>query len=301
MLRQPQSQVKNAFAEPTHRIGDIVWERAREFAAVVNDAELLTTLRTRKLSRDRYLAFIAAMYPCVVGFNRALIRSIAKVDHVRQSGLVKALAEQLQEEQDHNQMWRRMLTAYEIDHEEIYRTLVDYMSQFSQRELDRMTKDVLAALTEDLRDVSPGCFPDPIFPEPVLALYHHLYITGTHEDVHYWEHFASQSSMEVIIYDIVSTSIYPGVVGNTELDLGPESTQWWAEHAKQGSEAMGKRTDEEKHLQLAQIALNRSATAESLKTYIASRAEDTMRLFTAALLAQDKQYASFPVERYLKS
>jgi hypothetical protein len=301
MLRQPQSQVKNAFAEPTHRIGDIVWERAREFAAVVNDAELLTTLRTRKLSRDRYLAFIAAMYPCVVGFNRALIRSIAKVDHVRQSGLVKALAEQLQEEQDHNQMWRRMLTAYEIDHEEIYRTLVDYMSQFSQRELDRMTKDVLAALTEDLRDVSPGCFPDPIFPEPVLALYHHLYITGTHEDVHYWEHFASQSSMEVIIYDIVSTSIYPGVVGNAELDLGPESTQWWAEHAKQGSEAMGKRTDEEKHLQLAQIALNRSATAESLKTYIASRAEDTMRLFTAALLAQDKQYGSFPVERYLKS
>jgi hypothetical protein len=301
MLRQPQSQAKNAFTEPTHRIGDIVWERAREFAAVVNDAELLTTLRNRKLSRDRYLAFIAAMYPCVVGFNRALIRSIAKVDHVRQSGLVKALAEQLQEEQDHNQMWRRMLTAYEIDHEEIYRTLVDYMTQFSQRELDRMTKDVLAALTEDLRDVSPGCFPDPVFPEPVLALYHHLYMTGTHDDVHYWEHFASQSSMEVIIYDIVSTSIFPGVVGNPELDAGAESTQWWAEHAKQGSEVMGKRTDEEKHLQLAQIALNRSATAESLKTYIASRAEDTMRLFTATLLSQDKQYGSFPIERYLKS
>ena len=301
MLRQPQSQLKNTYAEGTHRIGDIVWERAKEFAAVVNDAELLTTLRNRKLSKDRYLAFISAMYPCVVGFNRALIRSIAKVDHVRQSGLVKALAEQLQEEQDHNQMWRRMLTTYEIDHEEIYRTLVDYLSQFSQRELDRMTKDVLAALTEDLRDVSPGCFPDPVFPEPVLALYHHLYITGTHEDVHYWEHFASQSSMEVIIYDIVSTSIYPGVVGNPDLDAGPESTQWWAEHAKQGSEAIGKPTDEEKHLKLAQIALNRSATAESLKTYIASRAEDTMRLFTATLLSQDQQFGSFPIERYLRS
>ena len=65
------------------RIGDVVGELARQYAAIMNGSAFGTALRTRQLPRRRYLSLVATMYPIVVGFNRALIRSIAKVDHVR--------------------------------------------------------------------------------------------------------------------------------------------------------------------------------------------------------------------------
>jgi len=80
-------------AEPhaTQRLGDTVWSLARSYAARMNATAFATSLRTRRLARQRYVGFLSMMYPSVVGFNRALIRSITKVDHVRQSGFVKAL------------------------------------------------------------------------------------------------------------------------------------------------------------------------------------------------------------------
>ena len=283
-----------------HRLGDTVWSLASSYAARMNASGFATSLRTRRMPRQRYVGFLSMMYPSVVGFNRALIKSISKVDHVRQSGFVKALAEQLKEEQDHNQMWRRKLEVYGIDHEALYRTLEGYLERFTPAQMDRMTRCVLDALGKDLENTSPGCFPDPAFPEPVLALYHHLWMTASREDVHYWEHFASQGAIEAIIFDVVSTSVWPGVVGNPELDGGSATIQWWKEHARQGSSESGVPTDEEKHLQLSQLALNRTDLPPDLSARVTSRAEDTMRLFAATLLCMDHDAAQFRVERFRK-
>lgn len=282
------------------RVGDLVVDVARRYAAQMNGCEFATLLRSRRLDRRRYIAFIASFYPCVIGFNRALIRSIAKVDHVLHSGFIKSLAEQLHEEQTHNQMWRTKLEVYGVDHEALYWDLTDYVSRFSTAELERMTRDVLVAVTKDAANCTPGAFPDAPFPEPVLALYHQLFMSATYEDIDYWEHFASQSAIEMTIYSVVTTTVIPGVQGHPELDSGPATLRWWTEHAK-AENSNGARTDEEKHLDMSRIALNRSETANSLKEAVVARAEDALRLFAAAMACQITESDRFPLERYLEA
>jgi hypothetical protein len=282
------------------RVGDLVVEVARRYAAQMNGCEFSTLLRSRRLDRRRYVAFIASFYPCVIGFNRALIRSIAKVDHVLHSTFIKSLAEQLHEEQTHNQMWRTKLDVFGVDHQALYWDLSDYLARFSAAELERMTRDVLGAITKDPNNYAPGVFPDAPFPEPVLALYHHFYMTSTYEDIDYWEHFATQSAVEMTIYSVVSTTVLPGVQGQPELDGGPATLRWWTEHAKTEGHS-SERTDEEKHLDMSRIALNRSETANSLKEAVVSRAEDALRLFSAAMICQITESERFPLERYLES
>jgi hypothetical protein len=279
------------------RVGDLVVDVARRYAAQMNGCEFATLLRSRRLDRRRYVAFIASFYPCVIGFNRALIRSIAKVDHVLHSSFIKSLAEQLHEEQTHNQMWRTKLDIFGVDHQALYWDLSDYLGRFSTAELERMTREVLAALTKDPTNYAPGAFPEPPFPEPVLALYQFLFMTATYEDIDYWEHFASQSAIEMTIYSVVSTTVLPGVQGHAELDGGPATIRWWTEHAK-GDGNSGARTDEEKHLDMSRIALNRSETANSLKEAVVARAEDALRLFAAAMACQIVESERFPLERY---
>jgi len=281
------------------RAGDANWSLAQKYAERMNASEFATTLRDHKLPRHRYLGFISSVYPVVVGFNRALIRSICKVDHVRQSSFVRSLARQLQEEQSHNQLWREMLTTHGIDHEKLYQALETYLAGFTPDELDRMTEAVLARITQDIEDVAPGVFPAPPFPEPVLALYHRLWMTASQQRFDYWEHFACQSGIEAIIYQIVSTSLYPGVVGNPELDAGPVANAWGREHAKQGSTIPGKRIDEEKHLELARIALNRDEKAQARITQILNTAEEAMRLFAATMICHDQGKGGFDIEPHL--
>ena len=283
--------------DPRHRVGDLVVEVANRYAAQMNGCEFATLLRSRRLDRRRYVAFIASLYPCVIGFNRALIRSIAKVDHVLHSGFIKNLAEQLHEEQTHNQMWRTKLDVFGVDHQALYWDLTDYLGRFSPAELERMTREVLAALTKDPTAYAPAAFPDPPFPEPVLALYHHFFMTATYEDIDYWEHFATQSAVEMTIYSVVSTTVLPGVQGHPEFDMGPATLRWWTEHAKADGNGSA-RTDEEKHLEVSRIALNRSETANSLKDAVVARAEDALRLFAAAMACQNTESERFPLERY---
>lgn len=283
-----------------HRVGDLVAEVAERYAAQMNGCEFATLLRTRRLDRRRYLAFIASLYPCVIGFNRALIRSIAKVDHVMHSAFIRNLAQQLQEEQTHNQMWRTKLDVFGVDHQALYWDLTDYLGRFTAAELADMTGEVLVALTRDHNNYAPGAFPDAPFPEPVLALYHQLFMTATDENIDYWEHFASQSAIEMVIYSVVSTTVLPGVQGNPALDGGPATLHWWLEHAKaEGNSAA--RTDEEKHLDMSRVALNRSETANSLKDAVVARVENVLRLFAAAMACQIIEGERFPLERYLES
>ena len=266
----------------------------------MNASAFASALRHRQVPRRSYVAFLATMYPLVVGFNRALIHSIAKVDHVRRSGFVRALARQLEEEQAHNQLWRGMLEVFDVDHESLYNDLEEYLDGFDREELDRTTADVLAAVRRDLGAGGESRFPDAAFPDAVLALYHHLWRSATDESVSYWSHFASQAGIEMIIWDVVTESILPGILGHPELDRGLASTHWWLEHGKPPVPTAHHVTDEEKHLALSKMALNRSETANALATSVEARAEDTMRLFVASLIAQRAHGHAFPLERYLK-
>lgn len=286
---------------PTTRVGDSVEKLGQRYASEMNASALATAIRQRHLPRRSYLAFIATMYPSVVGFNRALIRSIGKVDHVRSSSFVKSLARQLEEEQAHNQLWRGMLEVFDIDHESLYDDFEEYLGTYTTDELDSLTADVLVAVRRDLAAGAGSRFAGAPFPDAVLALYHHLWNSATDDSVSYWEHFASQAGIEMVIFDVVTKSILPGVLGHPELDRGVASTHWWMEHGQPPTPMTPHRTDEEKHLALSKMALNRSETANLVARSVESRAEDTMRLFAAALIAQSPHDHAFPIERYLKS
>lgn len=265
----------------------------------MNTCDFAAQLRAQRVSRRQYSAFLAMMYPCVVGFNRALILSIAKVDHVRHSSFVRALAEQLHEEQGHNQMWRAAMDLFGIDHARVYADFRAYIGSMSREELDLRTAGVLDALIADPKNVAPGFFVDAPFPEPIIAICHFLWSSASAEHVHYWEHFASQSGIEMVIFDVVSGTVLPGVIGNRELDLGLASTQWWREHGRLPTDTSTAKSDEEKHLELARIALNRSDSAKEHRDAICRRAEDTMRLFAATLVAQSGATNTFPIDRYI--
>jgi hypothetical protein len=282
------------------RVGDIVANLGKRYAAEMNSSPFAVAIRQRHLPRRSYVAFIATMYPIVVGFNRALIRSIAKVDHVRHSSFVRKLALQLEEEQAHNQLWRAMLEVFGVDHEALYEDFEEYMEGFSPDELDRQTHDVLTGVRRNLDAGTNARFRDSLFPDAVPALWHQLWTSAADDAVAYWEHFASQAGIEMVIYDVVTASILPGVVGHPELDRGLASTHWWMEHGALAEPSVRARTDEEKHLALSRAALNRSETANALSADVASRAEDTMRLFAATLIAQRPHDHAFPIERYVK-
>ena len=273
----------------------------------MNCSSFALALKHRRLPRRSYLAFIATMYPLVVGFNRALIRSISKVDHVRNSTFVKTLAQQLEEEQAHNQLWRAMLEVFDIDHEALYDDLEEYLGSMSDDDLDRITHTVIDGVRRDLSAGRTQRFPNSPFPDSLIALCHYLWTSAADDSVSYWEHFASQAGIEMVIFDVVTHSILPGVIGHPELDRGVASTHWWMEHgtppeqALPGRVAGAHRTDEEKHLALSRMALNRSETANTVAGVVEARAEDTMRLFAASLIAQDPQQHAFPIERYVKT
>jgi hypothetical protein len=262
-------------------LGDEIWTRAGEASHQINHSEFMTSLRKQDVSASRYAGFIASVYPIVVGFNRALIRSIPKIDNVRDAWLVKGMADQLKEEQIHNDMWRAMLEVFTIDHMAMWDHLREYLQPLGKQGLDETTRNVIAAISEDPDNLSPGCFPDARFPEPVLALFHHMYSIAD-SDLSFWAHFSSQSAIEATIYGFVSESVYPGVIGNPELDKGARSTVWWKEHAKQGGSKDHPST-EEKHLHIARTNLNRSRDATAQIDEILRATEDSLLLFSAAV------------------
>jgi hypothetical protein len=268
------------------RVGDLIWVRATAHAAYLNRSEFLTSLRTRALSRERFVRHISVMYPVVVGFNAALIRSLSKLDNVRSAPLVKGLAEQLLEEQMHNDMWRAMLKSFDVDHLSVYSHLQEYLSSFSRDCLDGMTRKVISALAVNREHVSPGYFPTPVFPEPVLALFHHMLMVATCESFNFWCHFASQSALEATIYHIVSESYYPGTAGHRELGPTPDSTSWWSEHSNYVRNGESRST-EEKHMQIAKLTLNRARVANAHSDELLVVVEESLLLFSAAIICHN--------------
>ena len=265
----------------------------------MNASAFASALRQRHVPLRSYVAFIATMYPVVVGFNRALIRSIAKLDHVRNSSFVRVVARQLEEEQAHNQLWRAMLEVFDVDHEALYDDAEEYLAAHDAAALDAMTAATLGEVRRDLGSGAAPHFRDASYPSAVLALCHQLWTSASDDRISYWEHFASQAAIEMAIFDVVTRTILPGVLEHPELDRGIASTHWYREHGRTHDDTRA-RTDEEKHLSLSRSALNRSETANALADAVVRRTEDTLRLFAATLIAQDPVQHAFPIERYLK-
>ncbi len=97
----------------------------------------------------------------------------------------------------------------------------------------------------------------------------------------------------------MSATIYPGVEGNPQLNIGSPALQWWKEHAKQGSKP-GTRSAEEKHLKLSRIVFNKSERAKQILPQILSSADDTLRLFAGTWICHNDDQAGFSVDRYLE-
>jgi hypothetical protein len=267
-------------------LGDEVWSRATETIAEINRSEFATSLRSRRLPKVRWVGFVGASYPVVVGFNRALIRSLAKVDHVRESRLLKGLAQQLKEEQTHNDMWRAMLEAFDIDHKSLWNHSCHYFQSFSNQALDDATQGVIQAISGSPANFSPECFPSAPFPEPVCALPHYMHSVADAPTMSFWAQFASQSAIECVIYGFASESVYPGLVDNPELDRGPRSTAWWREHSAQGGDDIRPST-EERHLQIARDILNGVCDHQPQREEIIRAVEHSLLLLSAAIRCHD--------------
>jgi hypothetical protein len=255
--------------------------RATHYAVRMNDSPLMSGLKNGTAPISQYRYYIRMMYPVVVGFNKALVQSMSKIDNVVQRSMLSALVEQLIEEQRHNDLWRELLDAFAVDHDVDYASFLKLTLGIQPSVLKSMTKRVL----ECLDTPEPGILlPQTPYPQIVLALWHSLMVSSTEPDLSFWEHYACQFSIEAIIYDVVSDSIYPGIVNRPDLNFDDRCIAWWREHAKQGSEGT-KRSDEEKHLRLARHALDRNVKSDSLHRRVLSRADVAMKLFVATAFA----------------
>ena len=315
-----------------HQAGDKIDALARQCANRWYVTEFATALRERRLPLKRYSNFIITLYPLVVGFNGGFIRSIAKldelqksvqagelmeeiltIDHVRNSSRIqilavelrtiaredrlprlRALARQLNEEQEHNDYWRKMLEAHGIDHEAYYTAFETYLHETPSRELDRMTQEVLTALMEGH---TPDAFHNTSFSQPVLALCHYLTRTSADPAVRFFIYHALQSAIEFTLVKTVSESIFPGVAGTrdhpqlhpelvpdahiTEEGAVPLSIKWWDEHTVYGQ---GGRT-ELNHVKHGREQLNRELREEVDIKEALCRVNEVLRLFFAAAVA----------------
>jgi len=310
------------------RAGDAIDALARYYITQWNAKALPAALRERRLAISDYRHFITTMYPLVVGFNSGLIQSIKKIielqhsararelvqemlqiDHVRNSNQVKqlaaelrivarderlatlrALAGQLKEEQEHNDLYRKMLEVHGIDHEAYYTAFVNYLYGIPVGERDHLTHEVLSAL----RDAhTPAAFPDTAFSQPILAICHYLMRDATDLQVPFFGYLALQTGIEFALVKAISESVFPGVAGTPEQpQLNPElvpdadntkdgtvplSIKWFDEHANYGQ---GGRT-ELQHVKHGRELLNRNITDETELREALRRVDDVLLLWSA--------------------
>ncbi len=309
------------------RAGDKIDVIARYYVDQWNASALATALRERRLSITEYRHYITKMYPMVVGFNGGLIQSITKseelqqsdlaaqlvkemqkVDHVRNSQrvgklavelrniareerlpLLRALAGQLKEEQEHNDYYRKMLEIHGIDHEAYYTAFETYLNGIPSGERDQLTQEVLTAL---MQARTPEAFPNAPFPQPILAICHYLLGTATDPEVTFLIYLALQSGIEFALVKAISESVFPGVAGSrdrlqlnlllvpdvAEAGTVPVSIKWFDEHAEYGQGGKA----ELRHVKHGREQLNRNLLAESDVRDALRRVDDVLRLWAAA-------------------
>ena len=310
------------------RAGDAIDALARYYIDRWNAKALPAALRERRLAISDYRHFITTMYPLVVGFNGGLIQSIKKIkelqrsdrarelvqemlhiDHVRNSNQVKqlaaelrivarderlatlrALAGQLKEEQEHNDLYRKMLEVHGIDHEAYYTSFEIYLYNTPDGERDHLTHEVLSALREAQ---TPAAFPDTSFSQPILAICHYLMRAAIDPQVTFFGYLALQSGIEFTLVKAISESVFPGVAGTpdqpqlnpelvpdavtTEDGTVPLSIKWFDEHADYGQ---GGRT-ELQHVRHGRELLNRNISDETDLRKALHSVDDVLLLWSA--------------------
>jgi hypothetical protein len=261
--------------------------------------EFASSLRARTLDPDRYVGYLATSYPLVIAFNRGLIASMAKLDPGSDVRLIKGLCHQVIEELDHNDLWRAKLDAFGINHGLVYERFRAYSDGLTVEEVTAGLTRIAAALEADPRAVSPGAFPNAPFPEPVVALYHHVSRLGSDPRVTYSEQYAAQFAIEVAVVEVVSGWVYPGAVGHPDLDRGPATLAWWREHAT--AEALGRAAgtaDEERHQELARAKLDTLSVGPEYRAVVLRQVEVTLRLLVASMQCHDRGLCRFSPAPY---
>ena len=284
-----------AQANPRSNVGDKAQEIALRYAQAIDRLPVIAGIGDGTTSKAQYLAFIASMYPIVVGFNRALTLSMTKLDNVRESAHIKAISIQLREEQEHNQMWREMLEAHGIDHKLIYSDLQAFLSRTEPDRLTALTEEFVASRSGDGDFNGSTVFKDCPFPDAIAALHHYMWMTGALPRFHYLEHYASQLAMEVVIGYTVTRSIGPGVIARSELSIDGRAINWWTAHTLNCNH--GAPSEEEKHIQLAVHTLNARGGNGSEASILATT-EIKLMLFQAAIWVQTDPANRFDLHRY---
>jgi hypothetical protein len=327
-VHKSRKGVQNAGHTVERGAGDKIDGLARHYVNRWNATEVITALRERRLAVEGYRKLITKVYPLVVGFNgglilgigkidelqrsvqaRELVEEMLKIDHVRNSRgiqalavelrsvardkrlpVLRALAGQLKEEQEHNDYYRQMLEAHGIDHEAFYTAFEMYLHALSVEERDGMTQDVLTALKEGY---TPNGFPNTDLPQEILSLCHYLVRVAGDPAVPFITCHALQTAIEFALVKGISESVYPGVAGSrghpqirqelvpdaevAEEGAVPLSIKWWDEHADYGQ---GGRA-ELQHVKYGREQLNRNLTKEDDAVETLWRVEDVLRLFAA--------------------
>ncbi len=279
-------------------LGAAIQDVASEAARRINRLPIIESIRNKTITRERYAAFVASLYPVVIGFNRALIHSLTKIDHVRNSSHLKDMADQLREEQQHNQMWRAMLSVHRVNHESLYNDLLAYINRIEIDELSARTNRFLQCLRGS-HVVNDQMFRDAPVPGATVAIYHFMWLVAVSPEFGYWEHYASQLAMEIVICDVVTRSILPGTTDRAELAPCDEAVAWWAAHALPAATGFSQsRSDEEKHILIGTRTLSRLGSADTMQAAVLDTSKNKLALFERAIRESGELSGEEMLSRY---
>ncbi len=207
------------------------------------------------------------------------------------------LAAQLYEEQQHNNYFRDMLDAHQIDHQAANNQFQQYMESHHHELEERATIAI-----KQLKDGQlPGQHENCPFPETVIALAHLLRKYSTDPSTKFIIYNAIQSAIELTLFKVISESIYPGVAGpegqaNPNLELVPDydpekhgnldtpqripaSIRWWDEHANYGQGG----NIEGRHIQESLERLNNELSDPADAQEALEKINDVLLLFSATM------------------
>jgi len=290
----------------SHRLGDFISELATTYAEKINSSSLFTRFRNGNLSQEEYISLLCCWYPVVVTFPKALNHMIAKMDPVQHVKELFHLYAQAREEVGHNNLWRKMLECFGVNHKKLYRDFIQYRNQFRPDQWQEMHRKYIAKIKADEKNLDPQCYINAPFPEPVLALTQQQLYTSTHENFAPWVHWGSQYALECCLCNCVTKSMIPGLKKNERLKKGPQSVVWWYEHftpSLVGSNKSKERklTVEEKHIELGKKTFNHSKEAKLCLAEIVREAKVTLELMAAFLTYMDlAKNNGFVLSRYRK-
>ncbi len=242
----------------------------------------------------QFLSYTACIYPIVVGFCQGLGHMVGHFDAVTDARILSALYRQGAEEIGHNNIWRGMLTAFGVDHAKLYRDFKEYRSKFSKKRWAEMGENLIRPSPHwnpffAMHLIAKKLYPKPPLPHPVLALTYQMDKTGQNGNP--WIHFACQSAIETVLINLVTFGLPTYMEKHPEFFNSPVTKAWWHEHTKSTGE--GKANDEERHVSVSLMTLDRYATASK---EMRETVYGTLKLFVSVLM-----YFScgiFPIDRY---